>query len=52
MRFERVAAAPRLVGRDRRDRKAHLRTSGIDGIADLFQSLHVLGGDHVVRCHV
>ena len=42
----------RLVGRDRRDRKAHLRTSGIDGIADLFQSLHVLGGDHVVRCHV
>src|SRR5439155_4320824 len=31
----------RLVGRDRRDRKAHLRTSGIDGIADLSQSLHV-----------
>src|SRR5438093_4273301 len=41
-----------LVGRDRGDRKAHLRTSGIDGIADLFQSLHMLGGDHVEGCHV
>src|SRR5262249_32227215 len=30
----------RLAGRCRGDWKAHLRTSGIDGIADLFQSLH------------
>src|SRR6266567_3323233 len=42
----------RLVGCDRRDRNANLRTAGINGIADLLQSLHVLGGNHVVRCHV
>src|SRR5207249_11807015 len=29
----------RLVDRNRRDRNAHLRTAGIDGITDLLQSL-------------
>ena len=41
-----------LVGRDGRNGNVHLGTAGIDGIADLLQSLHVLGGNHVVGCHV
>jgi len=41
-----------LVGRDGRNRNVHLGAAGIDGIADVLQSLHVLGGYHVVGCHV
>ncbi len=37
----------RLVGRNGRHRQRHLGPAGVDRIADLFQRLHLVRGDHV-----